>query len=130
MLLEQTSKTGVWDIQAGETSLPTITLNNLAANSIIKVTLQFFGRAQSDNLSEGYTYSIREKGTNLITLSPSFGLVQGQDSWQLFTHQVLFQVPGNVNDGQAGIFIDIGEGDMNGVGSMMNFTLFAEKVKS
>lgn len=125
-MLNHTSKTGVWDIKAGETKLPSISLENLKADSIIKVTCQFYGRTMTDSLSDGYTYRIQEEGTNLITLTPDIGFVQGSDSWQLFTHIVLFQVPSTANDSQSGIRVELDTGDMNGEGAMMNFVLFAE----
>ena len=127
-MLSYVSRTGVWDIQAGETKLPNIKLENLVANSTIKVTCQFYGRSMSDDLSEGYTYHIREGGVNLITLTPDIGFVQGSDSWQLYTHVMLFQVPGRVDRTETTINVEIDTGDMNGIGAMMNFVLIAEAV--
>ncbi len=127
-MISYTSRTGVWDIQAKETKLPHIKLENLVANSTIKVTCQFYGRSLSDDLGDGYTYQIQERGTNLITLTPDIGFVQGSDSWQLYTHVMLFQVPGRVGDGETTINIEVDKGDMNGIGAMMNFVLIAETV--
>lgn len=120
------SKTGVWDIQAGETELPALTVGKLQGGSALKVTCQFYARTMTDDLRDGFTFRIQETETNLITLTPDLGLVQGSDSWQLFTHHVLFQIPSAADGKETHIKIQLDSGDMNGQGVMMNFVMFAE----
>lgn len=119
------SKTGVWDIQSGETELPSLTIENLAAGKTIKVTCQFFGRTMTDDLGDGYGYRIAEAQGALITLTPNSGLVQGSDSWQLFTHVVLFEVPSST---KVEFKLNVSKGDMNGKGVMMNYMMMAELI--
>ncbi|MEL6308832.1 MAG: hypothetical protein AAFQ52_11870 [Chloroflexota bacterium] len=127
-MVEHISKIGVWDVVAGETDLPSLTIENLKADSTLKITCQFFGRTMTDDLGDGYIYRIRETGTNLITLTPDVGFVQGSDGWQLFTHVLLMQVPSTAAGNTSTIQVLIGAGDMNGEGAMMNFVLMAETV--
>lgn len=127
-MVSYVSQTGVWEIIVGETTLPHITIENLPADSTLKVTCQFFGRSSSDDLIEGYTYRIQEGTANLITLTPDSGLVQGSDSWQLYTHVLLFQAPRGTDSKDLTINVHLDSGDMNGRGVMMNFVLLAEIV--
>lgn len=121
------SKTGVWDIKVGETDLPTLTVENLSQGKTVKVTCQFFGRTMTDDLGDGYGYNIGGAHKDLITLTPDSGLVQGSDSWQLFTHIVLFDVHSNAE--KAEFKLDVSKGDMNGQGLMMSYMLMAEIIE-
>lgn len=123
------SKTGVWDVSEGDSSLPSLSIENLAQGKIVKVTCQFFGQTMTDDLGDGFAYQVIEKSEkSLITLTPDSGLVQGSDSWQLFTHVVLFEVPSDAAGKQAEFALDISASDMNGKGSMMNYLLMAELI--
>jgi hypothetical protein len=126
MMANYVSKTGVWDVAVGETELPTLTVENLSQGETMKVTCQFFGRTMTDDLGDGYGYRVVELQGALITLTPDIGLVQGSDSWQLFTHIVLFEVDSNIE--KAEFKLNISKGDMNGQGVMMNYMLMAEVI--
>jgi len=118
------SKTGAWDIKADETQVPSLNVEKLESGKTVKVTCQFFGRTMTDDLLEGYEYCITESNGSLITLTPDMGLVQGSDSWQLFTHIVLFEVPTAIT--KAEFKLHISKGETNGQGLMMNYLLMAE----
>lgn len=118
------SKTGVWNVVIGETELEPVMLDNLTPGKIVKVICQFFGRTMTDDLGDGYNYRVVETQGSLITATPDMGLVQGSDSWQFFSHIVLFEVPTGTT--KAEFKLQLSRGDMNGKGSMMNYMLMAE----
>jgi hypothetical protein len=64
----------------------------------------------------------------LIILTPNSGLVQGSDSWQLFSHVVLFEVPSALVGKKAEFSLEVSASEMNGKGSMMNYMLMAELI--
>jgi hypothetical protein len=126
-MVHYTSKTGVWNVDASEEEFPVLVVKGLSAGTLLKVTCQFFSRTMTDDLGDGYEYRLVENGaTTLITLTPDGGLVQGSDSWQLFTHVVLFEVPASIDHTELALRINYG--GMNGQGSMMNLTMIAETV--
>jgi hypothetical protein len=120
------SKTGVWDVNGDKTELPILAVENLSVGKTVKVTCQFLGRTLSDDLGDGYGYQILETNGALITLTPNIGLIQGSDSWQLFTHIVLYEVPYSAE--KAEFKLAISRDEMNGRGVMMNFMLMAEVI--
>lgn len=119
------SKTGVWDIIAGSIVTPELKLTRLDDTREVKVTCQFFARTMTDDLNDGFEYRI-VADDSLTPLTPIIGLVQGSDSWQLYTHIALFEVlPGNK---EAQVDLHFLHGSMNGVGAMMNFFMLGEQL--
>jgi hypothetical protein len=116
------SRTGVWDVDDSEVTLPTLELSGIDSGKMIKLTCQFFARTRTDNLNDGFEYTIQVSGAT-IPLTPGIGLVQGSDSWQLFTHIALFQAQSTDK-----IIFNLvtDKSDMNGKGSMMNLLILAE----
>ena len=116
------SRTGVWDVDDPEAVLPSLELSGIDRGRMIKLTCQFFARTLTDNLEDGFEYTIQVSGA-AVPLTPGIGLVQGSDSWQLFTHIALFEVQSSSNI----IFnLAIDKSDMNGKGAMMNLLVLAE----
>jgi hypothetical protein len=123
------SKRGVWEVSEDGSSLPSLSIENLAQGNIVKVTCQFFGQTMTDDLNDGFAYHIVEKSqVALIILTPNSGLVQGSDSWQLFSHVVLFEVPSALVGKKAEFSLEVSASEMNGKGSMMNYMLMAELI--
>jgi len=116
------SKTGVWNIEAGQQNTPTLHLTGLDTNQVIKLTCQFSARTMTDDLGDGFEYSIENSG-GASSLTPARGIVQGSDSWQLYTHVALFEVQ---SGGKVDFSLITDTGSMNGKGAMMNFLLLAE----
>lgn len=127
-MITHISKTGVWDVVAEETTVPSLTVDNLTGGTTLKITCQFYGRTLTDDLGDGFIFRIQETGTNLITQTPAVGFVQGSDSWQLFTQIVLMDVPDSAEGKSSTIHVMLDAGDMNGEGAMMNYLLMVETV--
>ena len=119
------SKTGVWDVEAGESGTPALKVAGLESGNGIKLTCQFFARTMTDDLGDGFEYAIESNGA-AIPLTPIKGFVQGSDSWHLHTHVVLYEVQAG---SETHFNLTIGKGSMNGIGSMMNFLLMAETIE-
>ena len=119
------SRTGVWDVDSDEATLPTLSIKNLAGGQTIKLTCQFFARTLTDDLGDGFEYTIQVNGA-VVPLTPGIGLVQGSDSWQLFTHIALFEAQ---SAGEIQFMLMTEASDMNGKGAMMNFLMLAEIIE-
>lgn len=126
------SKTGVWDVAAGQISTPELTMRGVQAPQAIKLTCQFFARTLSDNLNDGFEYTLEgNDDLPVASLTPNVGLVQGSDSWQLYTHTVLFEVLSTGAQPEPldiSFNIIIAKQGMSGSGAMMNYTMLAEMV--
>ena len=116
------SRTGVWDVDDPEVVLPSLELSGIDSGKMIKLTCQFFARTLTDNLEHGFEYTIQVSGAT-VPLTPGIGLVQGSDSWQLFTHIALFEVQSRSS---MTFHLAIDKSDMNGKGAMMNLLMLAE----
>ena len=116
------SRTGVWDVDSDEATLPLLTINGIANGQTIKLTCQFFARTMTDDLGDGFEYTIQVSGS-VVPLTPGIGLVQGSDSWQLYTHIALFEAQ---SPDEIQFKLTTEASDMNGKGAMMNFLMLAE----
>ena len=119
------SKMGVWDIVAGGISTPDLKLAQLDDTLTIKLTCQFFARTMTDDLADGFEYRI-SSDHRLTPLTPIIGLVQGSDSWQLYTHIALFDVMPGYHEAE--VRLQFLHGSMNGIGAMMSFFMMGEQL--
>ena len=116
------SRTGVWDVDSDEAALPLLTVRDIVNKQTIKLTCQFFARTATDDLADGFEYTIQVNGA-VVPLTPGIGLVQGSDSWQLYTHIALFEAQ---SSDEIEFKLTTEASDMNGKGAMMNFLMLAE----
>lgn len=119
------SRTGVWDIGEEDTTLPALEVSDIGKGQVIKLTCQFFARTLTDNLNDGFEYTLEVSG-GAVPLTPGIGLVQGSDSWQLYTHIALFEAQ---SSNKIELKLVTGESDMNGKGAMMSLLLLAEVIE-
>ncbi|MDQ7025703.1 MAG: hypothetical protein Q9P44_09100 [Anaerolineae bacterium] len=119
------SRTGVWGIGEEDTTLPTLEVSSIETGQVIKLTCQFFARTMTDNLNDGFEYRLEVNG-GAVPLSPIMGLVQGSDSWQLYTHIALYEAQ---SSDKIAFNLTTAESDMNGKGSMMSLLLLAETIE-
>jgi len=125
-----TSRIGVWDVGANASHTPDLELPTLQPDRVLKITCQFFARTFSDDLGDGFDYAITSSAApHLVPLTPARGLVQGSDSWQQFSHVLLFEVLSPQSDETITFNIEVSRGDMNGRGFMMNYVMMAEWVE-
>lgn len=132
-MIFMTSKTGAWDVVAGQVNTPELLVRGVHSTHAIKITCQFFARTMSDELIDGFEYTIAPADdAPVANLTPNVGLVQGSDSWQSYVQVVLFEVlttseltaPMDV-----AFNLSIAKQGMNGSGAMMNYSMFAELVE-
>lgn len=123
------SKTGVWDVEIGTLQTPVLTVENIPSGSVLKVTCQFFARTLSDHHDDGFRYAIAVSDDGL-PLSPTQGIVQGSDSWQLYTHVAFYEVVSFGVSEKLDFALELSRGDLNGKGAMMNFLLTCEMLAS
>lgn len=116
------SRTGAWDIAVTEEpTTPSLTIDNLAQGGLLKVTCQFSAKTMTNDLGDGFEFDIvADDMTHPYT--PTKGLVQGSDNWQLYTFVSVFEV--QTNHAEFNLVLD--DGGMSGKGAMMNFLLMAE----
>jgi hypothetical protein len=121
------SKEGVWDVIAGSTSnTPALELNNLKVGSFIKVTCLFGARTLQRDLSGGFDYTLTlDSDADIVALSPTTQSFQAQEGWQACHLMVIYEVLGTT-DGSATVQVMFQKGVLDGLGSLMNFTLLAE----
>jgi hypothetical protein len=121
------SKEGVWDVIAGSSSnTPALELTGLKAGSFVKVTCQFGARTVQRDLSGGFDYSlITDDDSDLVAITPSLQTFQAQEGWQTCQMIVVYEVQA-ATDGSATIQVMFSKGVLDGLGSLMNFTLLAE----
>lgn len=121
------SREGVWDIVAGNHGdTPTLKVTGIQAGSIIKVTVNFCAHTTKRDANEGFYYTLGAAyDDDVMAVTPTTAVFQGDDGWQSCTLVSVFQVLGNT-DGEAEFSCQFGKGDLTGTGTLMNFTLIAE----
>lgn len=121
------SKEGVWDVIAGSSSnTPALELKNLQAGTFLKVTCQFGARTLLRDLSGGFYYTLTpDSEADIVAITPVTQCCQGQEGWQVCSLVAVYEVL-TTTDGEATLQVVFNKGDLDGLGSVMNFTLLAE----
>ena len=129
------SKSGSWNISVGSTpsraETPILEMDNLINNNVVKVTANFFAKTSNAGMGSGFYYTITAAEANDITpLTPSAGVFQGTNGWQSCTLIGFFKVNQTGSSPTEDIDFEVvfSKGDLNGEGSLHNFTLTAEVV--
>jgi hypothetical protein len=121
------AKEGVWDVIAGSSSnTPALELTGLKAGSFLKITCQFGARTLQRDLSGGFEYTLTvDSDSDIVALTPTAQSFQAQEGWQTCQMMAVYEVLGTT-DGSATIQVIFNKGVLDGLGSLMNFTLLAE----
>lgn len=121
------SKEGVWDVIAGSASnTPTLTLTDLKPGTFVKVTCHFGARSVLNDTASGFYYTLTlDTDSDLTAITPVTQILQGHEGWQTCLLMGVFEVLVS-SDGAASISVTFNKGDLDGLGSLMNFTLLAE----
>ncbi|MGB1287788.1 MAG: hypothetical protein ACPG7F_14710 [Aggregatilineales bacterium] len=115
------AKDGVWQISEGSDT-PTLSIGDAAAGTHVKVTCNFTARTMSDDNGQGFYYRIVSNSASALT--PVSSVFQGCDGWQTATLVGLFEV--TTTDDETTFSVVFDAGDMDGKGTLLNFTLLAE----
>jgi hypothetical protein len=121
------SKVGAWDVIEGSSSnTPALELSNLKPGSFIKVTAHFGARTVKSDTTGGFYYTLTpDTDSDVVAITPATQICQAHEGWQACTLVAVFEVLGST-DGEATLHVVFTKGDLDGLGSLMNFTLLAE----
>lgn len=121
------SKVGVWDVIEGSSSnTPALELTNLKPGSFIKVTCHFGARTVQSGNNGGFYYALTpDSDGDMVAITPTTQICQGHDGWQTCLIMAVFEMLGTT-DGSATLQLIFTKGDLDGLGTLMNFTLLAE----
>ncbi len=124
------SKEGVWSlITGGRSETPLLEVPSLRPGQIVKVTANFFARTSTNDIGEGFYYSLGTANpTDAAALTPAVGLFQGDEGWKSCTLIVLFEITGT-NEVEADFELTFSKGDLNPRAEISNVTLIAEVMK-
>lgn len=121
------SKEGVWSlITGGRSETPLLEVPGLRAGQIVKVTANFFARTSTNDIGEGFYYSLGTANpADAAPLTPAVGLFQGDEGWKSCTLIVLFEITG-MGEVEADFELTFNKGDLNPRAEISNVTLIAE----
>jgi hypothetical protein len=121
------SKVGAWDVIEGSSSnTPALELKSLKPGTFIKVTAHFGARTVKRDITGGFYYALTpDSDGDVVAITPATQICQGHEGWQVCTLIAVFEVLGTT-DGEATLHVTFTKGDLDGLGSLMNFTLLAE----
>ena len=121
------SREGVWDVHAGGRSqTPVLKVTGLTPGTFLKVTCNFCAHAAHRDAGEGFFYTLGAHGDDdMLAMTPTTGVFQGDDGWQTCTLVTVFQVLAGTN-GEVDLECLFHKGNLSGAGTIMNFVLIAE----
>lgn len=126
---------GIVDLKAGgsptRSGMPILEMQNLVIGNTVKITCNFFARADQSGRNNGFYYQIAAVNSDeLVTLTPASGIFQSSNGWQSCTLIGLFQVQQVSNSPTEDIDFEVlfSKGDLSGEGQITNFTLLGEVV--
>lgn len=121
------SKIGAWDVIEGSSSnTPALELSSLQAGTFIKVTAHFGARTVKSDTTGGFYYTLTpDTDSDIVAITPSTQICQGHEGWLACTLITVFEVLGTT-DGSAILHVIFTKGDLDGLGSLMNFSMIAE----
>jgi hypothetical protein len=122
-----TSKQGVWSLMVGGRSeTPMLEVAHLKAGQIVKVTVNFFARTGTNDISEGFYYSLSTANpADAIALTPTQGLFQGDEGWKSCTLITLFEIQGD-GEIEADFEVTFQKADLMPRAQLSNFVFLAE----
>lgn len=128
-MAQYASREGVWElVTGGRSETPLLEVAGLAAGEVVKVTANFFARTSTNDISEGFYYTLASAdGADAAALTPATGLFQGDEGWKSCTLIVLFEVRGS-GEVEADFELTFAKGDLTPRAQLSNVTLIAEKV--
>jgi hypothetical protein len=123
------SKEGVWDLIAdGQNETPTLTVTNLKAGSLVKITVNFTAQTSLDHAREGFYFSVNADAhsqSDVLAMTPTASALQGTQGWHSAVLIAVFEVL-STTDGTATFECAFSKGDLAGKGTLMNFVMLAE----
>jgi hypothetical protein len=121
------AKEGVWAlVTGGRSETPLLSVGGLRPGQIVKVTANFFARTGTNDISEGFYYTLATVNPLAASaLTPATGLFQGDEGWKSCSLVALFEVRGT-DTIQADFELTFSKGDLNPRAQISNVVLIAE----